>query len=151
MTMEMPKPSEQHRKLAALAGAWSGVEKLYPSPWDQGGDATSRAEGRVAADGFWVETDYEQSRDGKVNYRAHGVFGWDPKAERYLMYWFDSMGSVPSPALGTWEGDTLTFELGASRYVYKFGAPGRYDFAIHTAQGGDWKPMMESVFTSLRS
>ena len=31
-----PKPLEEHRKLAAFAGEWSGEEMVYPSRWTAG-------------------------------------------------------------------------------------------------------------------
>ena len=42
---EMPKPSEQHRKLHRFAGNWVGEEKLTPSPWGPGGPALGRLTG----------------------------------------------------------------------------------------------------------
>ena len=38
--MEMPKPTEAHQKLAALAGRWTGSETIPPCPWDPKGDLT---------------------------------------------------------------------------------------------------------------
>jgi len=77
--MEMPKPQDQHKKLEMLAGTWTGEEKLYPSPWDpKGGTATSRVEARIGLGGFFLISDYEEKREGKVAYQGHGVYGWDP-------------------------------------------------------------------------
>jgi hypothetical protein len=128
------EPTEQHRKLQALVGSWEGQETMSPSPWDpEGGTARSRVEARLELDGMYVIYDYVQERDGRVTYRGHGVYGWDDKRRAYTMYWFDSMGMDPGgPACGTWEGDTLTFQMatpmGQSRYIHTFRADGKYDF-----------------------
>lgn len=151
--MEMPKPGEAHRQLARFVGEWTVQETMHPSPWGEGGEASGRSVSRLGCDGFFVITDYEQHRDGEVSFRGHGVYGWDPKAERYTMHWFDSMGMDPgAPALGTFEGDTLTFEnegsQGRSRYVYRFESDDRFTFSIESSRdGGEWKSFMDSVYT----
>jgi len=151
--MEIPKPGSQHERLRALVGSWKGDEKMYPSPWDsQGGTAKGFTEARLDLDGMFVIADYRQERDGKVTYRGHGVFGWDGKLSVYTMYWFDSLGMDPGgPARGTWEGNTLRFEMqtpmGRSRYEYAFEGHGRYAFSISMSEDGkSWKPWLESIW-----
>lgn len=150
--MHMPQVTAEHKKLAALAGNWTGEEKMFPSPWDsKGGTAMGRSTGKVDLDGFFVVTDYQQERDGKVTYRGHGVYGWD-KDNGYTMYWFDSMGSpVNAPAKGTWEGNVLTFQsdspMGKGRYVYTFEDEDRHTFRIENSQDGkSWMPFMEAHY-----
>ncbi len=149
--MEMPKPSEAHHKLAQLAGEWIGEEILYPSPWSpQERRATGYSSNRMAVDGFFLINDYHEERDGQVVFRGHGVYGYDPKRARYTMHWFDSMGMPPDETLGSWEGDTLTFEnrseMGHGRYIYRVAADS-YVFRIETSKDGQsWSPMMEGRF-----
>jgi hypothetical protein len=82
--MEMPKPTEEHRKLHVLAGDWVGDEKLSPSPWGPGGPAVGRYRGRVDMDGFFVVQDYVEEKDGRTVFRGHGVFGYDAQAKEYI-------------------------------------------------------------------
>ena len=152
--MEMPKPQEEHRRLEKLAGNWVGEEKIYPGPWDpQGGSATAKIESRSGLDGFFMITDYTETRGGQVSYRGHGVHGYDPSEKCYVMFWFDSMGSCGSlPAKGTWEGNRLVYTnktpMGHSRYTYDFQGEGRYRFMIENSQDGkQWAPMMEAQYT----
>ena len=152
--MEMPKLLDEHRKLKAFAGTWSGEEKIHPSPWDaKGGSATSRFQTRVDLDGFFVIADYVQERGGQPSYRGHGVFGYDPQKKCYTMHWFDSMGSgTPAPVAGKWEGSRLAFEgshpMGHSRYIYQFEGENRIAFSIENSQDGrSWSPFLESQFT----
>jgi len=152
--MEMPRPGKEHEKLKALAGKWTGEEKMYPSPWDpQGGTAQATTESRMDLDGFHLITDYVQTRGGQVTYRGHGVFGYDSKESCYLMWWFDSMG-FPSmaPAKGKWEGDTLMFEhatpMGHARYTYTMKGDGKYAFGISNSQDGkQWAQFMDGTYT----
>jgi len=132
--MEMPRPNQHHEKLTALAGSWTGEEKIHPSPWDPaGGGATGRIVGQVA-------------------YRGHGVFGYDPERTCYTMHWFDSIGSgVSEPARGQWEGNALVFKsrspMGHARYTYTLEAEGRYTFRIdHSEDGERWVPFMEGTY-----
>ena len=84
--MEMPKPTEEHRRLEKLAGKWTGEEKIHPTPWDPvGGPATSTWEAHVACDGFWLVADYVETRNGQVGYRGHGVYGYDRKERAWTM------------------------------------------------------------------
>ena len=157
----MPRPTEQHRRLAALEGVWTGEETLFPSPWlAEEARATGRFEARLALDGFFLSAWYEESRDGQVCFRGHGVYGWDERTRRYSMYWFDTMGGPgSSPTWGTWEGDTLAFEnageaagrQGRSRYSYRFDGPDALTFRIEGSQDGTtWTPFMEGRYTRTR-
>jgi hypothetical protein len=151
---EMPKPNEHHAKLAALAGTWQGKETLFPSQWvPETRSAEARVTARMDVGGFFLITDYVEEREGKVNYRGHGVFGFCDQEGVYTMYWFDdvSPGSLVTPAKGRWEGDTLAFEnespMGKGRYVYTL-TDGGYTFRIETSRDGKtWSPMVEGRYT----
>lgn len=152
----MPKPTEAHRKLEALAGEWVGSETLYPSPWaPEKRTAIGRTSNRMAVDGMFLINDYTEERDGAVLFRGHGVYGWDATRGRYTMHWFDSMGMPPNETLGDWEGDTLTFRNqsshGHGRYTYKLLGPDRYSFRMETSKdGNEWSTMMDGDFTRAR-
>ena len=152
--MEMPRPTEQHRKLQALVGDWVGEETLHPTPGSpHGGNATTRIRSRIDLDGFFLVTDHEQKRGGQVTYRGHGVLGWDHRQQRYTMHWFDIMGGDPgAPALGTWDGNKLCFQhqhhMGHSRYTYGFEHDGKYTLKIEFSQDGrDWMPFLDGNYT----
>jgi hypothetical protein len=139
--MEMPKPSEEHRRLHVLAGEWVGEETLSPSPWGPGGAAVGRSSIRVDLDGFYVIQDYVEEKEGKVVFRGHGVFGYDAQAKEYCWFWLDSMGFFPAaPSRGRWEGDTLTFfshsPQGQGRYTYRFQGDSGYHFKLENSFDG---------------
>ncbi len=151
--MQMPTPTEEHRKLHRLAGSWTGEETLQPSPWGPGGPAVGRIAAQVALDGLFVVSDYVEEKDGKVVFRGHSVFGWDPSSKSVTWYWFDTMGAnPPSPARGTWDGDTLALAVttpGAEgRYTYRFHGSDRYEFKIESSFDGGktWVKFMEGTY-----
>jgi hypothetical protein len=98
--MQMPTPTDDHRKLHRLAGTWIGEERLEPSPWGPGGAAVGRITARVALDGLFVVSDYVEEKDGKISFGGHSVFGWDPAARNVTWYWFDTMGANPPEPRG---------------------------------------------------
>lgn len=151
--MEMPKPTAEHQQLAKLAGNWVGEESILPSPWDpKGGKATGRMQARMDLGGFYLIADYQQERNGQENFRGHGVYGWDPRGKCYTLHWFDCSGiEHGAPALGSWEGDTLTLQhdlrhLGYSRYVYNVG-DGEYRMRIENSPDGkQWTTFLDAVY-----
>ena len=150
---EMPKPTEQHRKLHALAGEWEGAETLAPSPWGPGGPAMGSMKYRVDLEGFFVVGDYVEEKDGQVVFRGHSVFGWDEKQKNYVWWWLDSMGSIPAaPSRGKWEGNTLIFEskseMGESRYTFQFLGEEKYSMRLANRFPGqsDFTTFMEGTY-----
>jgi len=150
--MEMPKPGPNHKKLELLAGAWSGEEKMHPSPWEpKGGVAKATIVSRVACDGFHVVGDYEQRRNGVVTFRGHAVYGIDPKSQEVVLHWFDSMGLGGDVFRGKFQGQTLTLEcknpMGHHRLAYDFSEKGTLRSKMESTQDGKkWSPMFDGVY-----
>jgi hypothetical protein len=150
--MEMPKPTDAHKKLERLAGRWKGEEKIHPSPWEpKGGMAIARINNRTALDGFSVIQDYEQERNGAVNFRGHGVFTYDPTQQCYIMHWWDTMGMPMSEYKGNFEGNVLTLSSknpqGLSRAVFDLHKEGKYTFKMEGSQDGKlWHTFMEGNY-----
>lgn len=137
--MDMLQPGPAHAQLARLVGTWEGEEQLAPSPWAEAGVAHGRLACRMAVDGRVLLQDYEQTRDGRVVFRAHGVMMLDPASGDVLWWWFDSAGLPPEPARGQWEGDVLRLTKrtprGEARYAYRADGD-RLGFAIETRLPG---------------
>jgi len=148
--MEMPKPSDAHRKLERLVGNWIGQETIAKNPWDEGGPAIGRVNNRSAVDGFVVVQDYEQERNGKVGFCGHAVFSYDAANDSYLLHWWDSMGLPPNIFKGTVEGDTLTLTCDdgpmKSRATFNVG-DNKYGFLMEMSQDGtNWMTFMEGSY-----
>jgi hypothetical protein len=150
--MEMPKPTEAHRKLAGLAGRWIGKEKLSPSPWDpKGGAATGRCDNRLAADGFVLVHDYEQERNGTASFHGHGVFSYDGAEKCYLLHWWDSMGFGINVFRGQLEGNTLQLlcklPQGSTRGTWTFVDDSHYRFLMEVSPDRQkWMTMIEGDY-----
>jgi len=148
---DMPRPGPEHDILARMAGSWVCEETMHPSAWSP---EASTSEGRSSTrmlEGFFAVCDYEQVKDGSVTFRGHGVYGWDPVAAEYVMYWFDSMGGAGGVARGTYADGVLTFQstspMGHHRYRYTFPDADRMTFQMaHSEDGETWKPTMDSIY-----
>jgi len=97
--LSAPAPLEEHRKLAAFAGEWSGDEMVYPSRWNEGGPATSHVVARIDLNGLYLIQDTRQTRDGKETFATHGVFTYDREDRLYKLFWHDSLGYYPPSRL----------------------------------------------------
>jgi len=151
MEMQMPRPGPEHEALSRMAGEWVGEETMFPSPWSpEKQSRTSRVRSRML-DGFFLVSDYQQKAGDDVSFRGHGVYSWDPAAEHFVMYWFDSMGGAGGVATGPLEGDVLTFRntspMGHHRYRYTF-EPSAYTFEMAMSEdGGEWTTLMEARYS----
>lgn len=153
--MEMPRPAAAHERLAAFEGTWEGDETLHPAPpWrPEATRARGRFVNRRVLDGFFLQNDYEESRDGVVNFRGHGMYGFDAKDGTYTMHWFDSMGAPPAHVpRGRFEGNVLRFEadapFGRVAYVYETLGADEFAFRIESSPDGGttWRPFMEGRY-----
>ncbi|HVV86414.1 MAG TPA: DUF1579 family protein [Kofleriaceae bacterium] len=135
-----------------FAGTWRGDETLYPSAWDpKGGPASGVWTVRSVCDGWALAVDYDESRDGKVAYRGHGVHAWDARDRAFYTYWFDSIGMAPKSAVrATLDGERYTYvdisPMGQSRFTYAF-TGGELAFSIELSRDGrSWSPMHEGRY-----
>src|SRR4051812_34594932 len=109
LPLEMSRPSLEQHSLAILTGEWLGQEHIHPSPFDPiGGPAIGRVHNRAALNGFAIVQDYEQERNGAVNFHGHGIFRWDVDGQCYSLYWFDSRGLRPVEYRGGLQGQVLS-------------------------------------------
>ena len=149
--MEMPKPGAPHQQLKKLVGTWTGEEKMAPSPWEpKGCTRTGKVRNTLAIDDFVVIQDYEQTHDGKVVFRGHGVFTWNENKKCNELVWTDSMGGTLQVFSGKWEGDVLRVSsespMGMMRCSFDC-SKGGYKFLMEMSQDGkQWQSMMTGAY-----
>ena len=151
--MDMPRPGAEHEKLKLFVGRWTGQETIHPSPMDPaGGAAKARVDNRLALDGFAVVQDYEQEKNGKVNFRGHAVFSYDAARKQYVMDWWDSFGMARSEYRGVFQGEVISLltdtPMGKARATFDFPRGDRYTFRMEISMDGTlWVPFMEGQYT----
>lgn len=152
LLMEIPRPACEHEALAMLVGDWLGQETIHPSPFDPvGGPAIGRVRNRAALDGFAVIQEYEQERNGAVNFRGHAVFRWDAADLCYVLNWFDSFGFNPIEYRGGLQGKTLSLTArqaqGFARAVFDFSQEDCYRYRMEVSPDGDqWFAFTEGEY-----
>jgi len=151
--MEMPAPTAAHKLLHTLVGNWIGEEKMHPSPWSPAGAvAMGRVRNRAALGDLAVIQEYEQEMDGAVQFRGHGIFTFDGKANQHVLYWFDSMiQSPPNVFVGGFRGQSLvlvhTGEQGQVRASWELMHADNYSYRMEVSgDGSTWQPMMEAIY-----
>ena len=73
-----PKPLEEHRKLSAFAGEWTGEETVFPSRWVEGGKATSRVSARMDLNG----TNYRELTSAFTNDTLTNALTWSRDGQK---------------------------------------------------------------------
>src|SRR5436190_4234377 len=147
-----PTPLEEHRKLAAFAGEWTGEEVVYPSRWNAGGPATSRVSARIDLNGFYLIQDSVQTRDGKESFATHGVFTYDREDRLYKLFWHDSLGYYsPAPASRGSTGKSLILVRGSlrgnARHVYEVIDDNSYSMKIQFSPDAEgWADVLTGVY-----
>ncbi len=154
--MHMPKPDASHELMHALAGNWTGDERMHPSPWDPaGGTASARMTGRVALGGFAVIGDYEQRRGGQVTFTGHSVHTIDPATKEHVLHWFDCMGSGAEQFRGSWQGQRLVLTSqgpqGHMRVIYELAGKDTLISKMEMSQDGKkWSALVDATYRRQR-
>ncbi len=147
-----PSLLEEHRRLAAFAGQWTGEETVFPSRWTAGGSAISQVAARIDLNGFYLIQDTRQTRDGGEIFLTHGIFTYDREDRHYKLFWYNSLGYIPpSPASGGWTGNALILVRGSlrgnARHVYELIDDNTYSMKIQFSPDAEgWADVLTGVY-----
>jgi hypothetical protein len=157
-----PKPTAEHKILAADEGTWDAAIKSYTNGPDSEPMVAKGVEvNTVLPGGLWVSSTF-QADFGGMTFEGRGQFGYDPNKKKYVGSWIDSM----SPALTVLEGSydaktkTLTYKGDgvcpidgskvAQRMVTTTKADGTREFVLYvtgTQTGGKEAKVMHIDYT----
>jgi len=108
--MQMPRPTEAHKRMLEGVGVWTGVMKAsYPGMPPMSSKVTETVE---ALGAFHTVTDFRAEFMG-MPYHGHGLMGFDEAKGEAFGTWTDNMSPHTSFMRGTveMEGDTTTIEM----------------------------------------
>jgi hypothetical protein len=110
---QMPEPTQQHKLLAKEVGSWSAeVTTWMGEDWTTDPDAEPTVSEGVETNkmlgGFWLMSDFKGDFGG-MPFAGHSMVGYDPKQEKYVASWVDSMTPTAMKMTGTYDEDTDTF------------------------------------------
>ncbi len=105
---EMSAPTEEHKKLAALAGTWdcdmTHIQDGKPV-MNMKGVSTMKS----AMKGLYLVTDHKSDMMGQP-FEGLNVEGFSKEKKKYFSFWSDSFGTTPWLLWGTADGKTITYD-----------------------------------------
>lgn len=107
-------PGPEHKKLAEIAGTWSGKTKMWMSP-DQSEPMESTCTTKITPimDGRYIKIETEGEMPGMGPFNGFGLNAYDNVSQKYQTTWIDNCGT--GIATGTGEvspdGKTYTWKL----------------------------------------
>jgi hypothetical protein len=115
--------------------------------------AVARISARLDLNEKALIQDYSAERGGKLWIKAHAVFVFEEQSSAYSLYWFDSLGFIPTqPAAGQWDGGALRFirvsPRGQTRHTYRASGQKYYLTLESSFDGGAaWGLVAEGAYT----
>ena len=103
-----PKPSPEHKKLAAFVGTWKDEAEMKPGPFGPGGKMSLTETCEWFTGGFSIVC-HTETTGFMGDLRTLSVLSYDPEEKVYRFYELNSMGRN-STAKGIVDGDTWTFD-----------------------------------------
>lgn len=159
MMAETAAPTEEHKKLAALAGTWDCEMTMF-EPGKEPKKSKGVSVSTSVLHGLYVSTTHKSDMDGQP-FEGFGFDGYSKEKKKYFTFWADSMGTTPMLLWGTADatGKTITYDgdaydLGAMgqmtpRTVVKHDDADHFTFEFWAKMGGapDFMKMMEGKYT----
>ena len=165
--MELAKPGEHHRELAALVGTWNYTAKFSMAPGKPLGDAGRGTAVRTAVmGGRYFVTDVTgkmlmPAADGTMQdteFKGTSVEGYDNVKQKFVSTWIDNMGTSITLSEGTYDpaskSFTYLFEMEVvpgmktkARQVVKILDPDHHRMDWYETQGGQEVKTMELDYT----
>ena len=159
MMAEMAKPTEEHTKLAAMAGTWDCEMTMYEpgaEPTKEKGVATATS----VLNGLYVSSVAKMQMHGKP-FEGIAVDGYSKEKKKYFTFWADQMGSTPMLLWGTADSSGKVFTYDGE--VYDCGPMGQmtprtkvthedadhytFEFWAKMAGAPDYMKFMEGKYT----
>ena len=154
----IPKPTEQHKILAADEGTWDATIKTYQNgPESEPAVSKGVEVNTVITGGLWVSSTFKGDFGGMA-FEGRGQFGYDPAKKTYVGTWIDSMSPALTVLEGTYDAKTRTMTYQgdgvcpidgskmSQRMVTTFKADGAREFALYitgTPTGGKEAKVMQ--------
>jgi hypothetical protein len=104
----IPKPTAEHKILAAEEGTWDATVKSYQNGPDSDPVVSRGVEvNTVLTGGLWVSSVFRGDFAGMA-FEGRGQFGYDPYKKKYVGTWIDSMSPTLTVLEGTYDEKSMT-------------------------------------------
>ena len=121
--IELGKPGENHKLLAAMAGDWTYTMKMMMDPaTGKPSESKGAATRKAMFDGRYYSFDVTgkikmPGPDGKMKdmeFKGHAIEGYDNGQKKFVSSWIDSMSTMMMNSEGTYDAATKTFTYTAN-------------------------------------
>ena len=108
MGQTLPKPTAEHKVLAADEGTWDATIKSFAAGPDAEPMVSKGTEvNTVLTGGLWALSKFDGDFGG-MKFEGRGQFGYDPIKKKYVGSWIDSLNPTLSVLEGTYDSKTKT-------------------------------------------
>jgi hypothetical protein len=158
----VPRPTAEHKALAAEEGTWDATVKMFMRGPDAEPTVSKGTEvNTMMTGGLWLLSRF-QGNFGSMAFEGRGQFGYDPLKKKYVGTWVDSMSPTLSVLEGTYDATTKTMTYvgdgvdasNGSKFTQKMVTTTKDDgsrvFALYVTSsetGGKEAKMMEITYT----
>lgn len=101
----MPKPGAEHKLLTADAGTWDAVVEMVAEPGKPPVKSKGVEVNTIGCAGLCLVTEFKAEMMG-APFEGRGVTTWDPKKQKYVGSWTDSMSTGLSIGESTYDAKT---------------------------------------------
>ncbi|WP_250846988.1 DUF1579 domain-containing protein [Aquisphaera insulae] len=106
-----PKPTAEHKILAADEGTWDATIKSYEAGPESAPTVTKGVEvNTVITGGLWIVSTFKGDFAG-LAFEGRGQYGYDPIKKKYVGTWIDSMSTSVIVLEGTYDAGTKTLSF----------------------------------------
>lgn len=136
--MKLAMPSDEHKRLAQLAGSWKMEVKVHSAPGAKPMVFEGTAENQIVLGGRFLES--KTHTTGSMPTETLSIIGFDRRYGRYTYVGYDSQGTYYVTANGKFDTDdvlTMSGEdtypgLGTEKYdfVLRFAGPDKYSVDV---------------------
>jgi len=156
--MEMGKPNEHHKALAALEGDWSVETSMQMAPDQPMMKSMGEAHNKLILGGRFLHGDYKGTFMN-MPFEGVGLMGYDPMKKKHVSVWADSMSGGVMTSYGDCDGacKTITFTDEVDdpmsgkkvpiRYVYTIESKDKYMMEWYEPHDGKEFKSMTIVYT----
>jgi uncharacterized protein DUF1579 len=150
-----PKPAPELQKVQYLAGNWTSVANVKPSPYGPGGKFIATDHFEWMPGGFYLVNHSKGSGGGMGSITTLAIMGYDAEEKVYTYDEYNSNGEVDH-SKGTIAGDTWTWtntskmngQTLRGRFTMKIVSPTVYTFTFEMAPAGaDFTTVLEGKAT----
>jgi hypothetical protein len=104
----MPKPGPEHAIFKEDAGTWDAVIESFMAPGAPPMTSKGVETNLLGCGGLCLITDFKGEMMPGMTFDGHGTSTWDPKKQKYVGSWTDSMSQGLAISEGTWDASART-------------------------------------------